>query len=184
MGQSPPPASIPLMRTACSYPIVMAVISHLASLVSSFLLVVSRAYLIFSLHFAGNRFPARHSQKDSTAENDEPTPPRISSPFSSIKPSYDVVIIGSGYGRGVAASRMTHTQPRQSVCVLERGSERWLSRWRTGRPASFWTALMELRITGHLDLGRRTSRSVGFGIVDGLYRWVCGKGSSAFMASG
>lgn len=37
--------------------------------------------------------------------------------------SYDHIIIGSGYGGGVAASRMARTG--DSVCVLERGDERW-----------------------------------------------------------
>ena len=32
--------------------------------------------------------------------------PNLSRPFRSMRPEYDVVIIGSGYGAGVAASRM------------------------------------------------------------------------------
>jgi hypothetical protein len=49
--------------------------------------------------------------------------PRISKPVELLRPSYDVVAIGSGYGGGVAASRMA--RGNMSVCVLERGKERW-----------------------------------------------------------
>lgn len=49
--------------------------------------------------------------------------PRISRPVELLRPSYDVVVVGSGYGGGVAASRLA--RGGQSVCVLERGKERW-----------------------------------------------------------
>ena len=49
--------------------------------------------------------------------------PRISKPVELLRPSYDVVVVGSGYGGGVAASRLA--RGGQSVCVLERGRERW-----------------------------------------------------------
>ena len=49
--------------------------------------------------------------------------PRISRPVELLRHIYDVVVIGSGYGGGVAASRMARAG--QSVCVLERGKERW-----------------------------------------------------------
>ena len=38
-----------------------------------------------------------------------------------IKDAYDVVVIGSGYGGGISASRMARTGKK--VCVLERGKE-------------------------------------------------------------
>ena len=49
--------------------------------------------------------------------------PRISKPTELLRHTYDVVVVGSGYGGGVAASRMARAG--QSVCVLERGKERW-----------------------------------------------------------
>lgn len=46
---------------------------------------------------------------------------RYSRESSSIKPHYQVVIVGSGYGGGVAASRLARAG--YQVCVLERGKE-------------------------------------------------------------
>src|SRR5579859_2842515 len=46
---------------------------------------------------------------------------RLASPIESIKDYYTVVVVGSGYGGGIAASRLARA--RQSVCVLERGKE-------------------------------------------------------------
>jgi cholesterol oxidase len=47
---------------------------------------------------------------------------RLSSPIESMDDHYDVVVVGSGYGGGIAASRMARAGRR--VCLLERGSER------------------------------------------------------------
>src|SRR5512143_2667831 len=47
--------------------------------------------------------------------------PRLSSPIDNIQPHYTVVVIGSGYGGGIAASRLARAG--QQVCVLERGKE-------------------------------------------------------------
>ena len=46
---------------------------------------------------------------------------KISRPVDLVKPAYDVVIIGSGYGGAVAACRLA--QAGYTVCVLERGRE-------------------------------------------------------------
>ena len=48
--------------------------------------------------------------------------PTLSRPFESMKTEYDVIVIGSGYGAGVAASRMARAG--KSVAVLELGWER------------------------------------------------------------
>jgi cholesterol oxidase len=46
---------------------------------------------------------------------------RLSSSLDAIKDSYDVVVIGSGYGGSITASRMARAG--RSVCLLERGKE-------------------------------------------------------------
>lgn len=45
----------------------------------------------------------------------------LSRPLDEIAPHYTVVVVGSGYGAGVAASRLARAG--QTVCVLERGRE-------------------------------------------------------------
>ncbi|HEX5714520.1 MAG TPA: GMC family oxidoreductase [Thermoanaerobaculia bacterium] len=49
--------------------------------------------------------------------------PRLSRPVESLRDRYDAVVIGSGYGGGIAASRLARAGRR--VCVLERGKEMW-----------------------------------------------------------
>ena len=46
---------------------------------------------------------------------------RVSSTIGDIKDHYTVVVVGSGYGGGIAASRMSRAG--QEVCLLERGKE-------------------------------------------------------------
>jgi choline dehydrogenase-like flavoprotein len=48
--------------------------------------------------------------------------PILSLPFTALKSEYDVIVVGSGYGAGVAASRMARAG--KSVAVLEVGWER------------------------------------------------------------
>jgi cholesterol oxidase len=75
--------------------------------------------------------------------------PLLSSPQAEIRPAYDVVVVGSGYGGGVAASRLARAG--QSVCVIEKGKE-----FPTG---SFPSRLPELRRELQLNGGKMRSGS-------------------------
>jgi cholesterol oxidase len=46
----------------------------------------------------------------------------LSSPIDAMRDRYDAVVVGSGYGGGIAASRLARAG--KNVCVLERGAER------------------------------------------------------------
>ncbi|ODR99798.1 hypothetical protein AUC68_01215 [Methyloceanibacter methanicus] len=48
-------------------------------------------------------------------------PEMLSLARAAMRPAYDVVVVGSGYGGGIAASRLSRAGQR--VCVLERGRE-------------------------------------------------------------
>ncbi|MBM3543125.1 MAG: GMC family oxidoreductase [Alphaproteobacteria bacterium] len=66
----------------------------------------------------------------------------LSLPRPALKPAYDVVVVGSGYGGGVAASRLARAG--QSVCVIERGRE-----FLTGEfPSRLPELRRELQLTG------------------------------------
>ena len=79
---------------------------------------------------------------------------RLSRPLDSLRPHYDVVIVGSGYGGGVAAARLAQAGKR--VAILERGRE-----FPTG---SFPTRLPDL----HREI-QVTGRRMRMGSPSGLY---------------
>src|SRR4249919_483066 len=84
-------------------------------------------------------------------------------------PVYDAVVIGSGYGGGVAASRLARMGLR--LAVLEQGRE-----W---RPGDFPTTAKARRKTTRL-----TGRAPKLGDPAGLYYLSVGKGLTVFGASG
>src|SRR5690349_15778457 len=67
---------------------------------------------------------------------------RLSRSLDLLKTAYDAVVVGSGYGGGVAASRLSRAGLK--VAVLERGRE-----FRTGEfPARFPDLRQEMQVTG------------------------------------
>ena len=99
--------------------------------------------------------------------------PRISRDPALIRSEYDIVIVGSGYGGGVAASRFSRAG--KSVCVLEKGAEVLAGQF----PHTFKGALRESNIR---DL--RPGRHGSLGKSSGLYQTYKGKGQDVFTGSG
>lgn len=76
---------------------------------------------------------------------------RLASPTESIGSDYDVVVVGSGYGGAITASRMARAGRR--VCVLERGKELQPGEY----PDALTEALAELQVDSKEGrLGKRT----------------------------
>jgi hypothetical protein len=104
--------------------------------------------------------------------------PRISKPVELLRSSYDVVVIGSGYGGGVAASRMARTG--QSVCLLERGREKWPGEY----PAGTMQAMPEVHYSGDFAPAWFEDKVVEGGDPTGMYHLIFGKGQSAIVCNG
>ncbi|MDE2660842.1 MAG: GMC family oxidoreductase N-terminal domain-containing protein [Acidobacteriota bacterium] len=101
---------------------------------------------------------------------------RLSQPLSRVRPTYDVVVIGSGYGGSVAASRMARCGKR--VCVLERGRE-----IATGEfPRTIFDAQGELQVnSSRLRTGSRTGL-FDLSLNDDLHVLVgCGLGGTSLI---
>src|ERR1035438_475393 len=95
--------------------------------------------------------------------------PRLSSPLHEIKDHYTVLVIGSGYGGAIAASRLARAG--QQVCVLERGRE-----FQTGEyPDTEAEALAEMQ--AELPNGHSGSRT-------GLYDFYVNPDVNVFVGCG
>lgn len=105
--------------------------------------------------------------------------PRISRPVELLRRSYDCVVIGSGYGGAVAASRMARTG--ESVCVLERGKEKWPGEYPNGAEG----AVGELHWTGTFEPNPHLNGlPVDGGDSTGMYHMIFGKGQNAVVCNG
>lgn len=94
---------------------------------------------------------------------------RLSSSIDQIKDHYEVLVVGSGYGGGIAASRLARAG--RQVCLLERGKE-----FRPGEyPDTEPEALLEMQSdfpAGHI------------GAHDGLYDFRVNKDINVFLGCG
>src|SRR5260370_25989650 len=95
--------------------------------------------------------------------------PRLSSPIESMKPYYTVVVVGSGYGGAIAASRLARAG--QDVCVLERGKEFQPGEYPNGEAE----AMMEFQVDTELAHS---------GPATGLYDLHVNEGISVFVGCG
>ncbi|KAF2736450.1 FAD/NAD(P)-binding domain-containing protein [Polyplosphaeria fusca] len=90
-----------------------------------------------------------------------------------MKAEYDVVVIGSGYGGSVAASRMARVG--KQVVILELGLERWPGEY----PTNLKEAAREFHWSGAKDFENTTH-----GRPTGLYHVIKGDGQNVFVANG
>lgn len=124
---------------------------------------------------------SRSFAKIRTYADDARTPqfPRISKPLELMRSSYDVVVIGSGYGGGVAASRMARAGQR--VCLLERGEEKWPGEY----PVTTTEALKEVHTSGQVAPGLFfPSKPIETGKPTGMFHLIFGRGQNAVVCNG
>ncbi|WP_417589890.1 GMC family oxidoreductase N-terminal domain-containing protein [Owenweeksia hongkongensis] len=93
---------------------------------------------------------------------------KLSRPITELKNSYDVLVIGSGYGGSIAASRMSRIG--KSVCLLEKGKE--------FLPGDFPSKLTEASGEMNFNMGKKSDDN------NGLYDFTMGDGISVFKGCG
>ncbi|SHN30309.1 cholesterol oxidase [Cyclobacterium lianum] len=94
---------------------------------------------------------------------------RLAKPLTEIKSSYDYVVIGSGYGGSIAASRMARSG--QSVCLLEKGREFLPGEF----PQTLFQASKEMNFVGGKSVNLEKN---------GLYEFTMGNGINVFKGCG
>jgi len=119
-----------------------------------------------------------HRSTDYADDPDIKEHPKISKPVELLRSVYDCVVIGSGYGGAVAASRMARAG--QEVCLLERGKERWPGEY----PVGFLDAMKQFHVSGEFAPGFLKGSMVEGGDPTGLYHLIVGKGQNAFVGNG
>ncbi|XP_068686234.1 cholesterol oxidase-like [Montipora foliosa] len=104
--------------------------------------------------------------------------PILATPNTSIKSRYDVVVVGSGYGGSVAASRCARAG--QSVCVLEKGRE-----WRPGdfsEDFKEFTTEVQVTVGGLIDQVGKPNALFDFFFTDDLtVAHGCGLGGTSLI---
>ena len=104
---------------------------------------------------------------------------RLARPLDRLEPRYDVVVVGSGYGGGVTASRLARAGKR--VAVLERGREVVTGEF----PSRFPDLRGEMQVTGkRMRMGSPTGLyDVRFG--EDMHVLVgCGLGGGSLINAG
>ncbi|CAB3769117.1 alpha/beta fold hydrolase [Paraburkholderia solisilvae] len=76
---------------------------------------------------------------------------RLSSALEAMKPHYEVVVVGSGYGGAIAASRMARA--KRDVCLLERGREFMAGEY----PSTPLEGLTQMQYNTDTDIGQQGS---------------------------
>ncbi|MBU1211328.1 MAG: GMC family oxidoreductase N-terminal domain-containing protein [Alphaproteobacteria bacterium] len=104
---------------------------------------------------------------------------RLARPLEKLRSRYDVVVVGSGYGGGVSASRLARAG--KQVAVLERGRE-----FVTGEfPSRFPELRNELRITGKSMSSGSATALFDLRIGDDVHVLVgCGLGGGSLVNAG
>ncbi|MCS4436917.1 GMC family oxidoreductase N-terminal domain-containing protein [Aquiflexum gelatinilyticum] len=93
---------------------------------------------------------------------------KLSKPLSDLKSHYDFIVIGSGYGGSIAASRMSRLG--KSVCLFEKGKE--------FLPGQFPDSLAEATKEMTLNVGKEHKEK------NGLYEFTIGEGISVLKGCG
>ncbi|GAB3654172.1 hypothetical protein GCM10028791_24670 [Echinicola sediminis] len=93
---------------------------------------------------------------------------KLSKPITALKSHYDVIVIGSGYGGSIAASRMSRCG--KSVCLLEKGKE--------FLPGQFPDSLKAAAKEMNFNRGKKSADN------NGLYDFTIGKDLSVFKGCG
>lgn len=107
---------------------------------------------------------------------------RLASPLGSMKPHYDTIVVGSGYGGAIAASRLSRARrvdgSPPSICLLERGEELQPGEYPNTPAASMQAMQFD---TPKAHLGRATAL-YDFRVNDELNVFVgCGLGGGSLV---
>ncbi|MDX2290493.1 MAG: GMC oxidoreductase [Hyphomicrobiaceae bacterium] len=104
---------------------------------------------------------------------------RLSRARAALQASYDVIVVGSGYGGGVTASRLARAGKR--VCVLERGREILTGAF----PSRFPDLKNELQVTGRMIRTGSPTGLLDIRLGDDVHVLVgCGLGGGSLVNAG